>query len=107
MIVVEGLIKPLGYQKKKKKEKKKNWCFTSTLTKADSEPSQTSKIELFAKYVISWHMPIKERVWAERVLLAAPDRRLYSKCKFQLHNKHKSGWIKEKVNRSKNMKGIW
>ena len=52
-------------------------------------------------------MPIKERVWAERVLLAAPDRRLYSKCKFQLHNKHKSGWIKEKVNRSKNMKGIW
>ena len=62
MIVVEGLIKPLGYQKKKKKEKKKKRCFTSTLTEADSEPSQTSKIELFAKYVISWHMPIKERV---------------------------------------------
>ena len=37
MISVEALIKPLGYPKKS------NWCFASTFTEADAEPSQTSK----------------------------------------------------------------
>ena len=42
MIAVEAFIKSLDYQKKL------NWCFVSTFIEvADSEPAQTSKIELF------------------------------------------------------------
>ena len=44
IIAMEALIKSLDYQKKI------NWCFASTFTEADSEPSQTSKIELFADF---------------------------------------------------------
>ena len=43
MISVEALVKPLDYQKKL------NWYFASTLTEADSEPSQTSKRKVFAE----------------------------------------------------------
>ena len=45
MFAVKALIKPLDHQKKK------NWCFALTFTEADSEPSQTSKIELLQKYL--------------------------------------------------------
>ena len=60
MIAVEALIKPLGYQKKL------NLCFASTFTKADSEPSQTSKMELVAE-IINCFKPLT--IFAETFIL--------------------------------------
>ena len=43
IIAVEALIKPLGYKKKI------NLCFSSAFTEDFLEPSQTSKLEIFAE----------------------------------------------------------